>query len=71
MDENDPNGTSSEEAAKGVNWPGLASIVVFYTLVLAVGIWAAWSQRRALRALGRSPTGGQGRNTVCLMKATG
>ena len=66
MDGNDSNQTSSAEAAVGVNWPGLASIVVFYSLVLAVGIWAAWRQRKALRALGRSPTGGQGRNTVYL-----
>ena len=56
----DSNRTSSAaEAAAGVNWPGLASVGVFYALVLAVGIWAAWRQRRALRALGRSPTGGQ------------
>ena len=58
----DSNRTSSAAeaaAAAGVNWPGLASVGVFYALVLAVGIWAAWRQRRALRALGRSPTGGQ------------
>ena len=50
---------SADDREAGVNWPGLASIIVFYALVLAVGIWAAWRQRRALRALGRSPTGGQ------------
>ena len=63
MDEADnevgANRTSSAEDRAGVNWPGLASVVVFYALVLAVGIWAAWRQRKALRALGRSPTGGQ------------
>ena len=70
MDGNDSIQTSSVEAAMGVNWPGLASVVVFYALVLAVGIWAAWSQRKAIRALGRSPTSGQGRNIDCLMEAT-
>ena len=53
------NRTFPADDRRGVNWPGLASIVVFYALVLAVGIWSAWRQRRALRALGRSPTGGQ------------
>ena len=58
MDDVD-NEVGADDREAGVNWPGLAFIIVFYAHVLAVGIWAAWRQRRALRALGRSPTGGQ------------
>lgn len=28
-----------------VNWPGLAAILVFYTLILCVGLYAAWKRR--------------------------
>ena len=29
-----------------INVPGLVSIIVFYLVILAIGIWAAWYKRR-------------------------
>lgn len=30
-----------------INVVGLVSIIVFYLIIFAVGLWAAWRQRRA------------------------
>ena len=30
----------------GIDWAGLASIIVFYLIVLGIGVWAGWKQRR-------------------------
>ena len=32
---------------RSINFSGIASIVVFYLAVLAVGVWAGWKQRRS------------------------
>ena len=44
------NFTGSDSIATdhdGVNVVGLVSIVLFYAIVLAIGIWAGWQQRKA------------------------
>ena len=30
-----------------INVPGLVSIIVFYLIVLFIGIWAGWKQRKS------------------------
>ena len=30
----------------GVNWEGLAAIIIFYLAVLMVGLWAGWKTRK-------------------------
>ena len=32
---------------KDINVPGLVSIIVFYLIVLFIGIWAGWKQRKS------------------------
>ena len=32
---------------KDINVPGLVSIIVFYLIVLFIGIWAGWRQRKS------------------------
>ena len=39
-----------------LNVPGLISIVVFYMVVLVIGIWAGWRQRKISRASGHEHT---------------
>ena len=31
----------------GVNIPGVVSIAVFYLIILAIGLWAAWRKRKS------------------------
>ncbi|XP_037069019.1 high-affinity choline transporter 1-like [Pollicipes pollicipes] len=33
-----------------LNWAGLAGILVFYLLILAVGLWAAWRRKKSLES---------------------
>lgn len=40
------NGTSENVQSNELNVSGLVSIIVFYLVVLAVGVWAGWKQRR-------------------------
>lgn len=37
----------NKEDGDGVNVAGLVSIVLFYSIVLAIGVWAGWQQRKA------------------------
>lgn len=37
---------STEEEALPINVLGLISIIVFYLIVLAIGVWAGWSQKK-------------------------
>ena len=37
-------GNSASEM--GINVPGLISIIIFYLVVLLIGIWAGWRQRK-------------------------
>jgi len=30
----------------GINVPGLISVIVFYLIILAVGLWAAWKTKK-------------------------
>lgn len=30
-----------------INVPGLISIIVFYLIILGIGIWAAWKKRKS------------------------
>ena len=36
-------------AAMEINWLGLGSLLVFYLLILAIGVWAAWKRNRAVK----------------------
>ena len=38
----------------GINVAGLISIIVFYLVVLLIGLWAGWRQKRMAKAHGRS-----------------
>lgn len=38
----------------GVNVGGVVSVAVFYALILAVGIWVGWKQKRKLKQLRES-----------------
>jgi len=40
------NSTSTEEESLPINVLGLVSIIVFYAIVLAIGVWAGWSQKK-------------------------
>jgi len=41
------NGTTDDmNIDSGIDWAGLASIIVFYLIVLGIGVWAGWKQRR-------------------------
>ena len=47
---NDTTMDPSEELSEtGINVSGLISIIVFYLIVLAIGVWAGWRQRRFQR----------------------
>jgi len=41
------------ESAPSINIPGIISIVVFYLVVLVIGIWAGWRQRRKVADSGQ------------------
>ncbi len=44
------NGTSDgSDESTPINVTGLASIIVFYLAVLAVGVWAGWVRRKAAK----------------------
>lgn len=43
---NVPLGSNEEVDIEGINVPGLVSIIVFYLIVLFIGIWAGWKQRK-------------------------
>ena len=38
----------------GINVAGLISIIVFYLIVLLIGLWAGWRQRKVAKSQGRS-----------------
>ena len=38
---------SDNEEEVAINVPGLVSIIVFYLIVLFIGIWAGWKQRKS------------------------
>ena len=40
------NSTATEEESLPINVLGLVSICVFYLIVLAIGVWAGWSQKK-------------------------
>ena len=41
---------------EGINVAGLISIIVFYLIVLLIGLWAGWRQRKIAKSQGRSAT---------------
>lgn len=42
------NSTFGEEDQEdSVNVSGLVSIIIFYLIVLAIGVWAGWKQKRS------------------------
>ena len=43
-------------SAESINVAGVISIIVFYLVVLAIGLWAGWRQRKVARQQGRSNT---------------
>ena len=43
---NVPLDSNEEVDIEGINVPGLVSIIVFYLIVLFIGIWAGWKQRK-------------------------
>ena len=48
--------TGASEASEGINAAGLISIIVFYLVVLLIGLWAGWRQRKVAKQQGRSNT---------------
>ena len=42
------------EASEPINVAGLISIIVFYLVVLLIGLWAGWKQRKVAKQQGRS-----------------
>ena len=42
------------EGSEGINVAGLISIIVFYLVVLLIGLWAGWRQRKVAKQQGRS-----------------
>ena len=42
-------GAPGSEPAGGFNVSGLASLAIFYLIVLAIGVWAGWRQRRIMK----------------------
>ena len=44
------------EASEPINVAGLISIIVFYLVVLLIGLWAGWKQRKVAKNQGRSAT---------------
>ena len=32
-------------AGRGINVPGLVGIIIFYIIILGIGLWAAWRRR--------------------------
>ncbi len=55
MSESASNSTGPAQSDEDlpVNVPGLVSISIFYLIILAIGIWAGWKQKREARAAGR------------------
>ncbi|XP_040571021.1 high-affinity choline transporter 1 [Lepeophtheirus salmonis] len=47
------NNTMVEEPQYSFNATGLASIIVFYIIILLIGLWAGWKQKKRLRVEGR------------------
>ena len=37
----------TSDSEMGINIPGLISIIIFYLVVLLIGIWAGWRQRKS------------------------
>ena len=44
---NVPELTEDAVDVADINVPGLVSIIVFYLIVLFIGIWAGWRQRKS------------------------
>jgi len=47
-DDNASNMADDNGDAVAFNWAGLAGIIVFYLLILAVGLWAAWRRKKTM-----------------------
>lgn len=45
--------SESDLEDSSINVSGLISLIIFYLIVLAIGVWAGWRQRRNTRAAGR------------------
>ena len=45
-DDGDTVATTDDSDTRDLNVSGIISIIVFYLIVLAVGIWAGWRQKR-------------------------
>ena len=50
----DPDTLLDDPEAKSFNVSGLVSLAIFYLIVLAIGVWAGWRQRRIMKAAGRT-----------------
>ena len=46
--------TEAIEDSPSINVAGLISIIVFYLVVLLIGLWAGWKQRKVAKQQGRS-----------------
>jgi len=57
--------TAEPRDSRPINVPGVASIVVFYLAVLAVGVWAGWRMRRRRKERGDG-NGGKNQEEVLL-----
>ena len=47
-------GSEAIEDSPSINVAGLISIIVFYLVVLLIGLWAGWKQRKVAKQQGRS-----------------
>ena len=47
-------GSEAIEDSPSINVAGLISIIVFYLVVLLIGLWAGWRQRKVAKQQGRS-----------------
>ena len=48
----DADTAAAKEAS--LNTSGLISLCIFYLIVLGIGVWAGWKQRREIKSQGRT-----------------
>ena len=52
----------TSDSEMGINIPGLISIIIFYLVVLLIGIWAGWRQRKSTETTDQETVMLAGRN---------
>merc|ERR1711988_1685311 len=57
----------TSDSEMGINIPGLISIIIFYLVVLLIGIWAGWRQRKSSETTDQETVMLAGRNIGLLV----